>query len=888
MKKNLFFGAIAATMLLASCQTEADLGLNGGDGLVTINLSTPEIATRAYSDGTMAQNLQYAVYAVNGDELDYLPALTVTDATINLQTKVQLQLTTGNQYRLVFWADAETAPYEVDFAAKTMTIDYNGVVSNREDMDAFYTDTLITVTGRMEIDVDMYRPFAQLNIGTSDFAETADAGYAVTSASVTTDTYSTFNFISREVTNPVEVTYAMNRVVRDAQPTEVFPVAGYDYVAMNYVLMTKDKSVNDYVKLTYTDGVTPKTRTFTTIPLQRNYRTNIYGQLFTSDVDVNVEIIPTYYDDIEYPNNSKEELLLAAAVGGEVTLQEDVVLDEPVEVKHSMFLHLNGKTITNKVNNIKTDVIIVKEGATLTIDGEGTIAAVTGNDGYAVISEGEVIINGGTYKAGVDGDGEANAVIYARGNGKVYVNGGVFTNEFDSPFVLNKKDAHRATTVIEVTGGKFRNFDPANNAAEGANTNFVKEGYKSIANGEFFEVVFDGEDIVVNGTVAEVYTAEGLLKWGYMANHGEQLDLKLMCGIVMPAYAIVENAAEQTYEFGSEPITVTDGIPSGSNWMPVTSTYDEAVNGTLFTGKIEGQNNAISGLRIANNNFAVGFVGYMNKGASIENVVFDNAVVYSKDASHMGIVVGRAQDGTLVNNVHVKNSAVKGSNEVGGIVGRNYRRKGGASGQGYNEALAYVKNCTIVSSTVTVSGSTVGGICGRNYGAVLENCINSANVTGKTEVGGIVGYTRDYFHDADGYVIACGSTADATITATNGNAGGIAGVSLKDNAHANTLSSIVACYSASTISAKTPGTIIGSATNATIIGSWALTNGAEKLSGHNNPVSLGSFNYDSAADVTAADVDAMNAAIANFNNEGREVQCNRTWSWTNGNMPVLQ
>ena len=68
MKKNLFFGAIAATMLLASCQTDADLGLNGGDGLVTINLSTPEIATRAYSDGTMAQNLQYAVYAVNGDE----------------------------------------------------------------------------------------------------------------------------------------------------------------------------------------------------------------------------------------------------------------------------------------------------------------------------------------------------------------------------------------------------------------------------------------------------------------------------------------------------------------------------------------------------------------------------------------------------------------------------------------------------------------------------------------------------------------------------------------------------------------------------------------------------------------------------------------------------
>jgi hypothetical protein len=139
-------------------------------------------------------------------------------------------------------------------------------------------------------------------------------------------------------------------------------------------------------------------------------------------------------------------------------------------------LDLNGHTLKNKKENTATDVIVVAEGATLTINGEGTIEAVTGNDGYAVISEGTVVINGGTFKAGVDANREANAVVYARKNGKVYVNGGNFPNEYNSTFVLNKKDADRATTTIEVRGGKFYNFNPANNAAEGEGTNFCAEG----------------------------------------------------------------------------------------------------------------------------------------------------------------------------------------------------------------------------------------------------------------------------------------------------------------------------------------------------------------------------------------------------------------------------
>ena len=82
--------------------------------------------------------------------------------------------------------------------------------------------------------------------------------------------------------------------------------------------------------------------------------------------------------------------------------------------------------------------------------------------------------------AGLDATNAPNAVIYARNNGRVYVNGGYFPNDNASKFVLNKKDADRATTVIEVRGGKFGTFNPANNAAEEAGTNFVAEGYESV------------------------------------------------------------------------------------------------------------------------------------------------------------------------------------------------------------------------------------------------------------------------------------------------------------------------------------------------------------------------------------------------------------------------
>ena len=133
MKKNFFFWMTAIAMLImSSCQKEVGFGT---EATVSFEIGTPEIATRAYSDGTTATVLQYAVYDAEGNELT---DFRVTNETINISKTVNLQLTTGNTYSVIFWAAAPNAPYTVDFANKTMTVDYSTAVSNDENRDAFY------------------------------------------------------------------------------------------------------------------------------------------------------------------------------------------------------------------------------------------------------------------------------------------------------------------------------------------------------------------------------------------------------------------------------------------------------------------------------------------------------------------------------------------------------------------------------------------------------------------------------------------------------------------------------------------------------------------------------------------------------------------------------
>ncbi len=494
MKKYLLGMSAVAMLFATSCQDDMNLPGNVGETTtVAFNVATPQISTRAYSDGATATVLQYAVYDETGAELRELTKL---DATIKGSAEVKLQLTTGNKYTVVFWAEAEDAPYHFDPESKTVTVDYDGAVSNDENRDAFFGSQTITVTGAQTQDIELRRPFAQLNIGTSDYAAAKNAGYEPKYSMVTVPVYTTLNLSTGEVDGQVTKEFAYNAI-----PTnETFPVAGNDYLAMNYLLVGADKETVDIIFNCKDTNDVEKTRTVGSVPVQRNYRTNIYGQLLTSDVDVNVEIKP------EYGGSLEAKLQTAAAFGGEVTLTENVTLPKALIVAENvkMVINLNGFDI---INNTKSEVFGEGEGiivyGDLTINGTGTVQGKTmavwarGND------EAKVTINGGTYKGCDEGFAKGGrSVVYASSGNVIDIYGGEFqalaadmTSYADKTngvyAALNVADNNG---LINVYGGRFYKQNPAAPGTEPSAWNathpngFVADGYKSTADGDWFVV----------------------------------------------------------------------------------------------------------------------------------------------------------------------------------------------------------------------------------------------------------------------------------------------------------------------------------------------------------------------------------------------------------------
>lgn len=345
MKKVLFSTvAMSALMLMAtSCADDQTSDLKAGaESTVTITAQLPgDMGTRAFADGTKATELHYAVYekgtttrlAVCKKADGTKGQLEGTATMTGLQTTISLQLTTGKEYDFVFWADAPgDNVYTFNSENQTVTVNYANAENNTDNLDAFFGQKkALKVSGNMSISQELRRPFAQINIGTDDFDAAAAAGYTVSESTIGVATYKTLNLLSGEVSDPVTATF-----VKKPIPTEdsKFSVNSkdYKYLSMSYVLVPKDKETVD-IAFDYT----LTNRTFTNVPVQRNYRTNIYGSLLTNTADFNVVIAPGF-NDPDYNNNvitasTQTELATAAQTPNAVIkLKESTTYTLPATV----------------------------------------------------------------------------------------------------------------------------------------------------------------------------------------------------------------------------------------------------------------------------------------------------------------------------------------------------------------------------------------------------------------------------------------------------------------------------------------------------------------------------------------------------------------------------
>lgn len=188
----------------------------------------------------------------------------------------------------------------------------------------------------------------------------------------------------------------------------------------------------------------------------------------------------------DLPNAAGKSFNTLMNNNGTVKLADDVTTGRfgpGITAKNAVKLNLNGHdlTVTGLTISTAQGAIMARGTQEITIGGKGTIDAgegicIEGNGASSVIN-----LTGSTSVYRTNRSGGELIYCYA---GTINITNGTFRNDGDDKtFMMNCYDANyrNGTAKIVVTGGKFYDFDPGNNTAEGEGTSFLAEGYESVA-----------------------------------------------------------------------------------------------------------------------------------------------------------------------------------------------------------------------------------------------------------------------------------------------------------------------------------------------------------------------------------------------------------------------
>ena len=410
--------------------------------------------------------------------------------------------------------------------------------------------------------------------------------------------------------NPVAVvTNGVQEITLDTEDTELTDA----YTVFNIALAANEFPAGD-LKVVYTVMIDGEEQTFEyTINSAVAFTAGAYKQTkytFDESFEGNTSGVKTY----------SEQVTEALAAGQDVTLVEDVELPAGlVLTSGDVTLNLNGKTLTYTGD----DVLFRSYGATVTIDGSAAGSAIvtnpttpgSGGNGYVAFVKDGGVINfvGGVF------DAQNTCTIAQATAGTINVYGGEFkvnTEEWtdengNARYLFNCNDAafKNGTAVINIEGGTFHKFNPANNAAEGAGTNFVAEGFVTV------ESEAGVWTVVSAATPVEVASAEALVS---VLNQGGT-------AVVESNIVLSEQTAVNIAKGASAALTINEGV---TITIPVNDKIDLIKNyGTMTLsgkGTIVAENNINSRRCIYNYGEmvidGVTFVQtYDSKGAAINN-----------------------------------------------------------------------------------------------------------------------------------------------------------------------------------------------------------------------------------------------------------------------------
>lgn len=317
----------------------------------------------------------------------------------------------------------------------------------------------------------------------------------------------------------------------------------------------------------------------------------------------------------------------------------------------------------------------------------------------------------------------------------------------------------QAVHQADVASGKLASLLASVNSTWGQD--LEQENTYPVLNGK--TVYFSGSKLCNGHLLSEAYTNDQTKETATPA-HSQEYEDGGFCTVCHESRELhgtgtandpflISNVAQLEYlrdqsNLGSEPITahaklVNDidlAYASASSWIPVSKS-------NAFAGTFDGNGHCIKNLYSSfYQGGYVGLFGYVN-GATIKNLTVEGVIESS--CSNQGMIAGQSVGANFYNCVAKGRINTSGSADyVGGITGWVTRN---------SPSIPVVRSCASYVDIVS-TGTFAGGIIGKsNHSIIMEACANYGNVTGKINVGGLMGYTdpQSDSHITNCYVGSC-------------------------------------------------------------------------------------------------------------------------------------
>ncbi len=324
MRKIYLILAIAGIMMTTACSNENNEPvITTDEANVTFTVNLNDIDSRAISDGTTVDQLVFAVYDDQGNEIT---ALRQNDIQIeNKQATVTTRVAMGQKYSFAFWAQKSGNIFYNTTDLTDVVVSYTGN-ANDENRDAFTASwTIEKVEGPINETIYLYRPFAQVDYVCSldEWTDLMNSNRKLIGSDLKVEAgaYTHYNVLTGEASVPTTtpITFEMSdwwyqnydNINGFCSFVTTRNGNGYDnlfdgekfWLSMNYILATPEvtnlgkTTMNIYGVKSYIPIPVPVE--VNELPIQRNHRTVVNVSNLTTTVSVIIDKDPDMGDDPE-------------------------------------------------------------------------------------------------------------------------------------------------------------------------------------------------------------------------------------------------------------------------------------------------------------------------------------------------------------------------------------------------------------------------------------------------------------------------------------------------------------------------------------------------------------------------------------------------------------